>query len=153
MLSKSWQTQSNFTWYLKETVKLTAKQTLKGKISLPLLADAESQTEIDAEFDIESQQQRSTTTTKTWTVQETVTLAANCETVYTWVINKEEVDCPFTIAVNLTGNIAVWFEDKIDFDHPGGNDRHWLWYPSIERVAYDLRDPTGTGTGARSFPR
>jgi hypothetical protein len=144
VLAKEWQTQSNFTWSLKETLKVSAKETLKGEVSLPLLANGEAQTEIGVEFDVESQQQWSTTATEKWTVQETVTLAANRQTVYTWIINREEIDCPFTIAVNLTGNIAVWFDDKIDLNHPGGGNRHWLWYPGIQLIASELRDPNLT---------
>ena len=42
----------------------------------------------------------------------------------------------------VSGWVAIWFNNKIDLNRPGGKDLHWLWFPSPLSVVRKVR-PTG----------
>jgi hypothetical protein len=53
------------------------------------------------------------------------------------VVGTQKYDIDWTATVNLAGNVAIWFEEKVDLNHDG--DYHWLWFVPIEEVFRDCR--------------
>lgn len=144
-VSKTETTTSTFTWSLEEGLTLGAKQQAEAKADLPLLAGAEVQISFTEELSFSSIQTTTDTKTETWTINETVTLAPKMETNATWVINQSQVTCPYTIDISMSGYVAIWFKDKIEYNGPSGGS-HWLWFIPVGTVAQSVNNPNFTST-------
>ena len=44
---------------------------------------------------------------------------------------------PFTTPVKLTGSVAIWFNDKVDYN--GNSDYHWLYFVDIGTVISEVK--------------
>lgn len=146
-------TTSTFQWSLTEGLKLASMQEvqLKGKASLPLVAEGEVQVKVGftEELNFSSTQQKTETTTETWSIQENVTAEAQRSTRATWHVNKTKIDVPFTYDIRMTGSVAIWLHDKRDIGAPDGNgpNRHWLWFIPVARVFAEINNPNYVNAG------
>jgi hypothetical protein len=67
-----------------------------------------------------------------WSVNHKFTVGPRHEAEAHIVIEEANFNIPFTATVEVSGQFAVWFNDKIDLNM--GEDLHWLWFPHIDEV-------------------
>jgi len=67
-----------------------------------------------------------------WSVSHTFTVGPRHEAEAHIVIEEAIFNIPFTAIAEVSGQFAVWFNDKIDLNN--GSDYHWLWFPHIDEV-------------------
>lgn len=108
-----------FSWSITEGLKYTASL----KLSI-LIAEVSGSYTID----LSSTQGKTETKQTSWTVGRTVTEAPYKETEITWLLERVKKHGNFTANVFVSGYVAIWFKDKIDYRDPNGNNKHWLWF-------------------------
>jgi hypothetical protein len=143
-ISRSESVSNNFSWSTTEGIKVGASVKVSAKF-----AGIGAETEESFEFNFSSTQGESKTTTKTWGVNKTIVTPPKSSTEISWILDRNKSAGTFKSDVTISGNVAIWFKDKIDLNIPGGSNLHWLWFPTPASVIRELDNPNGFRTSGR----
>ena len=120
-------TTSSFTWSMKETISIGFS--LSFTVGVPEVASAT--TSMTTDLSLESTQGQTKTESQSWEIDRNVKVPAQTRMDMVWTITQKQSSATFYADVILTGYIAIWNNDKIDVNNPGGSDKHWLWFIPI----------------------
>jgi Clostridium epsilon toxin ETX/Bacillus mosquitocidal toxin MTX2 len=121
----------SFTWEIQEGIKLGSKVTIESGIK----GIAKGEIEVNGAINFGSTQGKTFTSTNEHEISRTFNIPARSHVEIEAIIRKANYKVDFTSLIEIKGQAAVWFEKKIDIDN--GNDRHWLWFPTPERILID----------------
>lgn len=79
---------------------------------------------------------------RTWEIDQSIPQAPHSTTDIKWLLDRKNVTGDFAANVVISGWVAVWFKDKIDFRDPNGNNKHWLWFSTAASIVRDMK-PAG----------
>ncbi|MFK0203849.1 ETX/MTX2 family pore-forming toxin [Streptomyces lavendulae] len=126
----------------KRSLKLSVTQALKIGVALQVSAEIPAVAKVNETTTIETNlaatQEFITEETQTWTVERVVRVPARSVIDASLVIGTQKYDIDWTATVELTGRVAIWFNEKVDLDDGGVG--HWLWFVPIETVFRDCRE-------------
>ncbi|MFF4409546.1 ETX/MTX2 family pore-forming toxin [Streptomyces sp. NPDC001404] len=120
---------------LSVTESLQIGVTSSASVTIPGVADIGQTTTIQT--DLSSTKEFGMDKEQEWSVTLPLRIPPKSHVEATLVVGTQEYDIDWTAMVTLTGRAAIWFNNKVDFNHNG--DLHYLWFPSIERVLSDTR--------------
>jgi len=123
---------SSFTLSLTEGLKVGTE--VSAGIEIPEIFTAG--VKITTEVDFSSTQAHTTTDARSWSDTIDIPIAPMSTVHAQAIIKIQKLHVPFTSLCKLTGNVAAWFNDRIDLNNDG--DYHNLWFPSISYVLRDL---------------
>lgn len=126
------ETTSTFSWSLSEGIDVGTQLGISAPTPVGFIT---GQTNVN--ISLSSTQQWEDTTTRFWDRQEQVTVQPRTRIVAAMEISTFQYDATFEADTTLSGWVAVWFNDKIDLNARNGDDRHWLWFPTIDTVFRD----------------
>lgn len=129
-------TTSTFTWTVKETISIGFSLTFT--VGVP--PECSSTATITANISVDSTQSDTKTEKEDWEIDRNVAVPPHTEVDMTWTINEKQSSATFHAYIILTGYIAIWNDDKIDINNPGGGDRHWLWFIPIDEAFNQMKD-------------
>lgn len=127
---RSKSTTSSFTWTMKEGIDIGIF--LEFNVGVAPVASAT--TTITADVSVETTQSKSKTKTETWEVDRDVDVPAHTKMDIIWTIHQKQYSAKFYADVILNGYVAIWNDDKIDINHPGGKDEKIDINPLEERM-------------------
>lgn len=139
-------TQS-FTWSITEALSVGVE--VSATEGVPAVAS--STQKITVSLSLSSTQAATNTNQQSWTVSNPVQVPSQSSVKCDMVLNSQSYDINFTQVVSIDGYVAIWFNDKVDWNNDG--DYHWLWFIPIEEVFGDvinnnLTDTSGYQLGA-----
>ncbi len=137
------------------TESLKVGVTMEVSAEIPAVAKVSETTSIEAS--LSSTQEFSHKETQNWSVDLPLKIPAKSLVEASLVVGTQKYDIDWTATVTLTGNVAIWFNEKVDLNHDG--DNHWLWFVPVEEVFRDCQthgivDTTGyeiTSNGVNAF--
>ncbi|WP_171172261.1 cytotoxin leucocidin [Streptomyces sp. I05A-00742] len=137
------------------TEALKVGVTVEVSAEIPAVAKVSETTSIEAT--LSSTQEFSHKEVQNWSVDLPLRIPPKSVVDASLVVGTQKYDIDWTATVSLTGNVAIWFEEKVDLNHDG--DLHWLWFVPVEEVFRDCRahgivDTTGyevTADGVNAF--
>ena len=139
-IRRSEKKSDTFSWSITEGIKLSQSVTVKAGINIEAIQlGIEATTSF--EFNFSSTQGKSKTVERTWEVDQIIPQAPFSQTEIEWLLDRNVADGQFTAQVIVSGWVAIWFKDKIDLNHTGGKDLHWLWFPSAASVVRKMKPP------------
>lgn len=94
------------------------------------------------EFNLSSTQGWTNTVERSWEVDQNIPQAPHSITEIEWILDRKKANGSFSAKVVISGNVAVWFDKKIDLNDPNGNNLHWLWFPTAAYIVREMR-PAG----------
>ena len=113
---------SEFTWSIKEGLKVGAESTVK--IEAPMLG--ESGVKFSAEISLESTQEQKKSDKQTWEQEVSIKVPAKTSIEATTVLQEGNVDTPFTITLIATGSAKiVKHTDGSSAENTGTLERGW----------------------------
>ncbi|MFC4518204.1 ETX/MTX2 family pore-forming toxin [Streptomyces ehimensis] len=118
------------------TESLKIGVTMEVSAEIPAVAKVSETTSIEAS--LSSTQEYTHKETQNWSVDLPLKIPAKSVVEASLVVGTQKYDIDWTATVNLSGNVAIWFNEKVDLNHDG--DNHWLWFVPIEQVLRDCRD-------------
>ena len=124
-------TQS-FQWSITETLAVGIE--VSATEGVPEVAS--STQKISVSLTLSSTQGATSTNQQSWTVQNPVLVPPQSSVKCDMVLNSQSYDINFTQQVSIDGHVAIWFNDKQDWNNNG--DYHWLWFIPIEEVFNDV---------------
>jgi len=126
--TESVESRDEFTWSIKEGLKLGGEVTFK--VSAPLIG--EGGVKASAELSLESTQEKKVSLTQSWTQEVEVKVPAKTSIEATTLLELASLNTPFTITLLATGNVKV---DIVTTTTRGGNTTSYEingWFP-LER--------------------
>ncbi|MEU1377814.1 ETX/MTX2 family pore-forming toxin [Streptomyces triculaminicus] len=137
------------------TESLKIGVTMEVSAEIPAVAKVSETTSIEAS--LSSTQEFAHRETQNWSVDLPLRIPAKSLVEASLVVGTQKYDIDWTATVTMSGNVAIWFNEKVDLNHDG--DKHWLWFVPIEEVFRDCRangiiDTTGyevTADGVNAF--
>lgn len=138
-------TTQSFTWSITESLSVGVE--ISATEGVPNIASSSQKITVTLSFS--STQGATHTESQSWNVNTPVVVPADSSMKCDMVVNTQSYDIDFTATVLVAGNVAIWFNDKVDLN-PGSY--HWLWFPPIQSVfrdviANNLADTTGYQIG------
>lgn len=121
-------TTNSFTWSLTESLKIGVETTFI--CGVPEIAEGKIKTTV--ELDLSSTQSQTTSDTQKWSLSVPVRVPAHSGVECISVIEQSMCELAFTAEINLSGYVAVWFDDQVD--------GHWLRFVEISRVIREIVD-------------
>ncbi|MFE4859982.1 ETX/MTX2 family pore-forming toxin [Streptomyces sp. NPDC056670] len=118
------------------TESLKIGVTVEVSAEIPAVAKVSETTSIEAS--LSSTQEFTHKETQNWSVDLPLRIPPKSVVEATLVVGTQKYDIDWTATVTLRGNVAIWFNEKVDLNQDG--DRHWLWFVPIEQVLRDCRD-------------
>jgi hypothetical protein len=88
--------------------------------------------------DLSSSSSQTNTETKAWNLSENINIPPYCQIAASIEVTTSLFNIPFTASYQLTGNVAVWFNNQVTL--PGNSAVHWLWFPSIAEIISDCQN-------------
>lgn len=139
-------TQS-FTWSITEALSVGVE--ISATEGVPAVAS--SSQKISVSLKLSSTQGATNTNQQSWSVSNPVQVPAQSSVKCDMVINAQTYNINFTQQVSIDGYVAIWFNDKVDWNNNG--KYHYLWFIPIEQVFNDvisnkLIDTTGYQLGS-----
>ncbi|MFF4606449.1 ETX/MTX2 family pore-forming toxin [Streptomyces sp. NPDC001339] len=125
----------------EQDLRISVTESLKIGVSMevsaeiPAVAKVTETTSIEAS--LSSTQEFTHKETQNWSVDLPIKIPAKSVVEASLVIGTQKYDIDWTATVNMSGAVAIWFNDKVDLNHDG--DYHWLWFVPIEEVFRDCR--------------
>lgn len=108
------------------------------KVGVPLVSS--TTTNISADISFDSTKTNTKTETQAWEIDREVSVPPHTQVDMSWTINEKQSTATFYADVVLTGYIAIWNNDKIDFNNPGGTNKHWLWFIPVEEAFKEMTE-------------
>ncbi|MGZ3458692.1 MAG: ETX/MTX2 family pore-forming toxin [Archangium sp.] len=144
--------QQTFNWSITEALSIGVE--VSATEGVPSVASSTQKVTVNLSFS--STQGASSSNTQNWSVNTPVQVPPEQSVKCDMVINEQSYDINFTETVLIKGYVAIWFNDKQDWNNNG--DYHWLWFIPITEVFSDvinnkLIDTTGyviTGGGVQA---
>ncbi len=133
-------TTSSFTW--TTMVGISVGISLSATVGVPEVASAT--TSLTTTISLESTASNTESETISWEIERSVKVPAHTKMDMVWTINQKRSNATFVADVILTGYIAIWNNDKIDVNNPGGSNKHWLWFFPINQVFNQTREWGGS---------
>ncbi|MFE6687567.1 ETX/MTX2 family pore-forming toxin [Streptomyces sp. NPDC057743] len=125
----------------EQDLRISVTESLKIGISMEVSAEIPAVAKVSETTSIEtnlsSTQEFTHKETQTWSVDLPLRIPPKSAIEASLVVGTQQYDIDWSATVNMTGNVAIWFEEKVDLNHDG--DRHWLWFVPIEEVFRDCR--------------
>jgi len=122
---------SAFTLSLTEGLKVGT--TVSAGITIPEIFTAG--VSVTTEVNFSSTQDFTTIDKRSWSDTIDIPIAPMTSVHAQTTIKIQKLHVPFTSLCKLTGHVATWFNNQIDFNNDG--DYHYLWFPSISYVLQD----------------
>lgn len=63
---------------------------------------------------------------RSWSVSQTIPQVPHSTTKVQWILEREAAKCSFRAEIDITGSVAIWFRDRIEWRN--GTDKHHLWF-------------------------
>ncbi|RCH70045.1 cytotoxin leucocidin [Streptomyces sp. SDr-06] len=117
------------------TQSLKIGVTVEVSAEIPAVAKVSETTSIEAS--LSSTQEFTHKETQTWSVDLPLRIPPKSQVEATLVVGTQKYDIDWTATVTLRGNVAIWFNEKVDLNQDG--NRHWLWFVPVEQVFRDCR--------------
>jgi hypothetical protein len=125
-------TDQIFTWSITEGVNVGVE--ISATEGLPDVASSTQKATVTLSFS--SNQGQTLTKTQTWSVNTRVAVPPQSSLKCDMVVNSQSYEIKFTATVLVSGDIAIWFNDKVCLGAPG--DGHFNWYIPITQVFNDV---------------
>ncbi|MDB5904195.1 MAG: hypothetical protein JWM26_3073 [Betaproteobacteria bacterium] len=144
--SQSVTTNQAFNWSITES--LSIGETVSVKAGLPAVAEVTESTTVT--LTLSSTQGETSSTQHQWSVNYPLQVPPQSEIDASLVVTTQQYNINWTATVQLVGWVAIWFNNKIAWNHD--NDNHWCWYIPIDFVfsqcqANNIIDTTGYQIG------
>lgn len=140
-ISRSEDKTDKFSWSITEGMKIGQTVMTKAGIDLGGISAGFQET-TSFEFDLSSTQGGGDEVKKAWRIDQEIIQTCHTATDIIWLLDRNKNKATFIANIILSGNVAIWFNDRIDLNNKDGNDKHWLWFPGVASVVYKL-NPTG----------
>jgi len=114
---------STFAWSVTESLKVGAEVSID--VGVPEVVSGNLK--LTTELNLASTQGKSTTTTDTFKVSQEIVIPPKKRVQATITITETEVEVPWSATMYVTGDEAIWLEEKCR--------NHWLWFPPVARLA------------------
>ncbi|MEU2432852.1 ETX/MTX2 family pore-forming toxin [Streptomyces sp. NPDC007861] len=147
-------TERNLRISVTESLQIGVSMTVEATI--PAVASIGETTTITTS--LSSTQEFALNKSQSWSVDLPLRIPARSRVEATLVVGTQEYDIDWTATAALNGDVAIWFNNKVDLNHDG--DMHWLWFVPIEWVLSDAHtqglidttgyDIVGDGVNARA---
>jgi hypothetical protein len=125
-------TEQSFTWSITEGVSVGVE--ISATEGVPDVASSTQKATVTLSFS--STQGQTLTKTQTWSVNAPVAVPPQSSLKCDMVVNSQSYDIKFTATVLVSGDIAIWFNDRVCLGSPG--DGHFNWYIPITQVFNDV---------------
>jgi len=126
--SRTKRTKSSLHWSITESIKFGMEITASA--SVPELVSVTEQQSF--EIGLSSTQAIDYSSEEEWTVSTRIPVPPRTVTTAEMVIDTEKFELPFQQDAVLTGDVAIWFEDKVKMG--SGKDKHNLFFKPIDSV-------------------
>jgi len=123
ILTKVKTVASTFTWSVTESLKVGAEV----EIDVGLPGVVSGNVKLSTELNLASTQGKTTTETEKFSVSQIIPVPPKKRVLATMTITETEVEVPWTATMYVTGDEAIWVEEKCK--------DHWLWFPNVARLA------------------
>jgi len=125
-------TDQSFTWSITEGVNVGVE--ISATEGLPDVASSAPKASVTLSFS--STQGQTLTKTQTWSINTPVAVPPQSSLKCDMVVNSQSYEIKFTATVLVSGDIAIWFNDRVCLGAPG--DGHFNWYIPITQVFNDV---------------
>lgn len=136
VFKRSKSTTSTFTWTVHKAINVGIS--LTQKVGVPIVSS--STVNISASVSFDSTKSSTQTETQDWEINREVSVPPRTKVDMSWTINEKQSSATFYADIILTGYLAIWNNDKIDPNNPGGDDRHWLWFIPVDEAFKEMKD-------------
>jgi hypothetical protein len=147
-IKRSEKKSDTFSWSITEGIKVGQSVTAKAGVNIEAISAGVEET-TSFEFNLSSTQGQSKTVERTWEVDQEITQAPHANTEISWLLDRNKADGTFNADIIISGSVAIWFENKIDLNHAGGDNLHWLWFPSPSTIVRTIRPAGFRTSGSR----
>ena len=120
-------TTNSFTWTLKEGIEVGIS--VEFAVGVPPVASGK--TTLSTNLSFEATQSKTEEEIETWAIDRNVTVPPQTKMEMIWTIKEQKSSATFYADLIMTGYFAIWNNNKIDVNNPGGSDKHWLWFIPI----------------------
>jgi hypothetical protein len=125
-------TDQSFTWSITEGVNVGVE--ISATEGLPDVASSAPKASVTLSFS--STQGQTLVKTQTWSVNTPVAVPPQSSLKCDMVVNSQSYEIKFTATVLVSGDVAIWFNDRVCLGAPG--DGHFNWYIPITQVFNDV---------------
>jgi len=123
ILTKTKEVASTFTWSVTESLKVGAAV----EIDVGVPGVVSGNVKLSTELNLASTQGKTTTETDKFSVSQIIPVPPKTKVLATMTITETEVEVPWTATMYVTGDEAVWVEEKCK--------GHWLWFNNVGKLA------------------
>ena len=120
-------TTNSFTWTLKEGIEVGIS--VEFAVGVPPVASGT--TTLSSTLSFEATQSKTEEETITWAIDRNVTVPPQTKMEMIWTIKEQKSSATFFADLIMTGYFAIWNNNSIDVNNPGGSDKHYLWFIPI----------------------
>lgn len=127
-------TSQSFKW---STTNTTSTQTdISVKAGIPDIAEVTEKMSVT--IGVSTSNTQASEKKQTWSLTPKIKCQANGTTKVSMVVRIQNYSIDWTARVKLSGNVAIWFRDKLNY--PGGSGEHFLWFIPVNVVLQECKD-------------